>query len=217
MQGKYLNLGCGDTAPDGWVNCDSSWHAQASKIPGFHRFLEATGIASTAHWPRNIRYLSIGKRFPWDSGSVDCVYASHVFEHLSVRVTGNFMNESLRILKPGGVLRIVVPDLLFHARKYVSSWSDAHSGAEEFLSVLHLRLPGEEGLIRGIYNWVKGYPNLHKNMYDMVTLREIFIRYGFSDIRTAQYGVSHYIRNIRDVEPRAEGYEGSLYMEAVKT
>lgn len=174
-------------------------------------------MASAAHWPRNIRYLSLGRRFPWASNSVDCVYASHVFEHLSVRVAENFMSESLRILRPGGILRIVVPDLLYHARKYVSSWSDTHSEAEEFLSVMHLRLPGERSLIRGIYNWVMGYPNLHKNMYDEVTLREMFVRYELSGIRTAQYGVSHYISNIRDVEPRADGYEGSLYMEARKT
>lgn len=216
MEGKYLNLGCGDTTPEGWVNCDSSWHAQASKIPGLHRLLEVTGVASAARWPRNIRYLSLGKQFPWASSSVDCVYASHVFEHLSARVAENFMNETHRVLRPGGVLRIVVPDLLYHARKYVFSWADTHSGAEEFLSVMHLRLPADRSVIRGIYHLAMGYPNLHKNMYDEVTLREIFIRHGFSDIRTAQYGVSHNIRKIRDVEAKTGGYEGSLYMEARK-
>lgn len=216
MEKLCLNLGCGDTAPDGWINCDSSWHAQASKIPGLHRLLEATGLVSGARWPRNIQYLSLGGRFPWASGSVDCVYASHVFEHLSIRVAENFMKESHRVLKSGGVLRVVVPDFLYHARKYVSSWSDTRSGAEEFLTVLHLRLPEERSLIRRFYGWSMGYPNLHKNMYDEVTFREMFVRHGFADIRAAQYGVSHYISNIRDVEARADGYEGSLYMEAKK-
>jgi len=216
MEKLYLNLGCGDTAPDGWVNCDSSWHAQASKVPGLHRLLEAMGLASGARWPKNIQYLSLARRFSWASGSVDCVYASHVFEHLSARVAENLMKESHRILKTGGVLRVVVPDLLYHARKYVSSWSDTRSGAEEFLTVTHLRLPEERSLIRRMYGLIMDYPNLHKNMYDEVTLREVFVRHGFTEIRSAQYGVSHYIDAIRSVEARTDGYEGSLYLEALK-
>ena len=43
--------------------------------------------------------------------SVDEVYASHVFEHLSMGRVGPALLGVHRILKPGGIFRIAVPDL----------------------------------------------------------------------------------------------------------
>src|SRR5438067_2154304 len=123
MDRTYLNLGCGDTTPDGWINCDSSWNAQISKWPILHDILVWMNVASRARWPLNVRYMRLGRRFPWPSAGVDVVYASHVFEHLDLETRHNFMKESYRVLKPGGILRIVVPDLFYHAKKYVSAWS----------------------------------------------------------------------------------------------
>lgn len=209
-------MGCGNTAPDGWVNCDSSWNAQISKWPILHRILVKLNIVSHAQWPPNVRYLRLGSRFPWPDGSADVVYASHVFEHLDRATRHNFMKESYRVLKPGGVLRIVVPDLLYHAKTYVESWSEVKSCAEAFLEVIHLRFPEEQNIIRRIYYFVTDYPTIHKDMYDQVTLRDIFILHGFKDIYCSAYGKSHYLSNICDVEFRENSYEGSIYMEGVK-
>jgi predicted SAM-dependent methyltransferase len=44
-------------------------------------------------------------------GSVDEVYASHVFEHLSMGRVGPALLGVHRIIKPGGIFRIAVPDL----------------------------------------------------------------------------------------------------------
>lgn len=211
-----LNLGCGDTAPDGWVNCDSSWNAQLSKLTFAHQAIKKMGLVSEARWPVNVRYLSLAKRFPWNDGSVDVVYASHVFEHLDQRVADNFMRESMRILKRGGVLRIVVPDLLFHAKRYVQSTTDGTSGAEEFLAITNLRLPVARSLIHNTYNLILGHPSLHKQMYDWVTLRKAVESYGFMDIKQMSHGASESIENILDVEGPGAGYEGSLYLEALK-
>jgi predicted SAM-dependent methyltransferase len=213
----FLNLGCGDTAPEGWVNCDSSWNAQLSKLPFAHYILKKMGIVSAANWPRNVRYLSLGGRFPWKDESIDCVYASHVFEHLNRVVAENFMRETRRILRKGGVLRIVVPDLYYHASKYISNFAENKSGAEEFLLTIHLRMPYEKNFIRRFYNVMMDYPSLHKQMYDAVTLSDVFRQHDFSDIRLSEYGASNYIDNIRDVEYRqGGGYEGSIYVEAVR-
>lgn len=216
MNKVYLNLGCGDTAPKNWVNCDSSWHAQLAKVPFLHSLFNKLGIVSNAQWPSNIKYFSINRRFPWGNDSVDCIYASHVLEHLTQRPADYLMAESYRVLKPGGVLRIVVPDLFYHARKYVDNWSDDKSGAEELLEVMHLRLPDENNIIRQAYNLLTGYPNLHKQMYDPVILKEGFLRSKFTNIVLSSYGKSDHITNISDVEYREDGYEGSIYMEGMK-
>lgn len=48
--------------------------------------------------------------FPIPDNSFACVYISHVIEHLSDRVVLKTLQESLRVLKPDGILRIVTPD-----------------------------------------------------------------------------------------------------------
>jgi predicted SAM-dependent methyltransferase len=212
----YLNLGCGDTTPEGWVNCDSSWHAQISRISGLHSVLRMTGLVSSTRWPTNVRHLRLGKRWPWTSGTVDCVYGSHVFEHLSDQEADNFMGEATRVLKPGGVLRIVVPDLHYHATKYLQSFDTSASAAEEFLQVMNLRFRPDKNVIRSLYGLINGQPHLHKNMYDRHTLSTVFMRHGFAHIHLSEYGRSAYLTNVQDVEGRDQGYEGSLYLEGCK-
>ena len=57
--------------------------------------------------------ISATSRLPFSDGSVQLVYSEHMLEHM-LPVTGggiNFLREAYRILAPGGVLRIVTPDL----------------------------------------------------------------------------------------------------------
>lgn len=94
---KKLNLGCGYhySSESGWVNLD------------FH----ATGNGVVAH---NLR-----SGIPFESGSVDLVYHSHVLEHFTKHEGDAFIGECFRILKPGGIIRIAVPDLEKIARNYL--------------------------------------------------------------------------------------------------
>jgi len=48
--------------------------------------------------------------FPIPDNSFTCVYISHVIEHLSDRVAQNTLAETLRVLKPGGIVRLATPD-----------------------------------------------------------------------------------------------------------
>lgn len=47
-------------------------------------------------------------KFP--DNSVDAIYASHILEHFSHRDTEKVISEWVRVLKPGGELKIAVPD-----------------------------------------------------------------------------------------------------------
>lgn len=51
------------------------------------------------------------ERWPIERGSYDIVYSSHTLEHLTDGSMRKVLDESKRILKPGGVLRINVPDI----------------------------------------------------------------------------------------------------------
>mgnify|MGYP000037581247 CR=1 FL=1 len=54
--------------------------------------------------------LDIGKKvWPWDSGSIEEINASHFVEHLTAQERIHFYNESFRVLKDGGKVTIAVP------------------------------------------------------------------------------------------------------------
>jgi predicted SAM-dependent methyltransferase len=53
-----------------------------------------------------VRYLNLAKRWPFADGSVDVVYLSHVLEHLDKKVRKRALDESARVLKPRGVIRV---------------------------------------------------------------------------------------------------------------
>jgi predicted SAM-dependent methyltransferase len=89
-----LNLGCGPNPKTGWVNID----------------LFDSGAELQ---------LDLRERWPFATGSVDHAYSEHVFEHFSYpdEVT-HFLAEALRVLKPGGVIDIGVPDTEWPLKAY---------------------------------------------------------------------------------------------------
>jgi len=209
-----LNLGCGLVAPEGWVNCDSSWTARFSSWPFLNQVLSRS--ANVASWPRNLRYVDLRRTWPWNDSSVDVVYASHVFEHLAPAHGQNFLKEAYRVLKPHGVLRIVVPDFKYHASQYVAKDIDDVSAADGLLRVLHLSIPDSLPLFRQLYYIITGYPSIHKTMYDEAKLKDLLLRYRYINLSTSSYGLSRHITEIRSVESATAGYEGSLYLEGIK-
>lgn len=81
-----IHLGCGEINSDGFINVDSR------ALPHIHHI-------------RNVTNLSVFK-----DNFADLVYASHILEHLPMLNLRPVLNEWRRVLKPGGVLRLGVPD-----------------------------------------------------------------------------------------------------------
>lgn len=103
-----VNLGCGRRRHPDWTNCD----------------LVPDGPDVIA--------VDITQGLPFDADTCDAVYASHVLEHLAVGEAHRFAEEIRRVLKPGGVVRLVVPDLEGIARAYVASLDRAvHERSDE--------------------------------------------------------------------------------------
>jgi SAM-dependent methyltransferase len=68
------------------------------------------------HWSDHEGWLvlnefdqDITKRLQFPDASVDCVFTEHVLEHIPFVSAIDFIAESYRILRPGGILRIVCP------------------------------------------------------------------------------------------------------------
>jgi predicted SAM-dependent methyltransferase len=93
---KYLNIACGGRYSEQWVNID--FHADSS----------------------HVRKVNILSGLPYDDASFEVVYCSHFLEHLSLDQVKFLMGEVLRILKPNGIFRVVVPDLENVCREYLT-------------------------------------------------------------------------------------------------
>ena len=95
-----LNVGCGDLYFAEWNNCDL--------LPG-----------------RGVVAHDLNDPLPWGDGLFDAVYSSHVLEHLGPMAGRKLVEDMQRVLKPGGMCRIVVPDLEGICRLYLQYLEEA--------------------------------------------------------------------------------------------
>jgi len=106
MSSSKLNLGCGGRFRDDWVNVNFT-----STGPGV--------IAA-----------NLGEGIPFPDESFDVVYHSHLLEHFTKPGAADFLKECLRVLKPGGVIRVAVPDLEAIIRNYLLALEKVRAGIE---------------------------------------------------------------------------------------
>lgn len=116
--GLKLHLGAFDCAIDGWLNTDVTPHITIAKIPGAAGLLRALGKLDDKKYDmhrrgqfRALTYVDLTKPLPFDDETVSAVFSSHVFEHLFPDEIKRLVAEIRRVLVPGGVCRVVVPDL----------------------------------------------------------------------------------------------------------
>ncbi len=92
---KKLNFGCGHRFAKGWVNID--FHSEHPEV----------------------QRVNLLRRLPFADGDFDAIYSSHVLEHFAPATAEVLLRECHRLLKPGGILRTVVPDLENVCREYL--------------------------------------------------------------------------------------------------
>jgi SAM-dependent methyltransferase len=192
-----LHLGCGRAHIPGWINVD----------------VFPAPLAMNMLW-----------RTPFAAGSARYVFASHVLEHLfyplDVRA---FLAEVLRVLAPGGVVRVVVPDIercieayTGHDRAFFASrretwswWPEKATRLEDFLA--YAGAGAEPAYLF----------ESHKYGYDLETLTKVLSEAGFVAIeRSAHMGSPHEALRVDEFSAVASAKYGerhySLFVEARK-
>jgi predicted SAM-dependent methyltransferase len=224
-----LNLGCGlRTHPD-WINVDGSWNARLAKHPFLRKALASLHLMSADKagipWSRDIFIHDVRKPLPFPDGSANAVYASHVLEHLYREEGQQLIRESFRVLTPGGIIRIVVPDLHNIVREYLgerpfgelSPSEKALPPADLFNERLLMRWPSPPrhlSLYRIYEAWQEFHT--HKWMYDEESLGGLVRSVGFVDVARRNYAES-LIQDVTDVEISSRILNGAgLCIEARK-
>lgn len=196
-KGLKVHLGCGDDIRVGWVNIDL--------VPILPRRIDPSAHANATF----INYdLRLG--LPLEDGSCDFVYSSHFFEHLEYEHGLKLMRDCYRMLRPGGVFRIVLPNLRGFFEAYLRGEKEYFDGFDPFVSA-HLPSVEESGTKTLIdYVNVGTYQSgEHKYIYDEEKLELILRRVGYGSVATSSYR-----EGIDQDVPVRRRY--SFYMEAVK-
>jgi len=175
-----LHVGAGGHAIDGWIDLD----------------LEAGPSVDLA--------ANAGASLPFRTESIDRIHSEDFIEHIDASAGKRFVGEAFRVLRPGGIMRLLTPDLralvervyLQRARRHLR-WCNVYlgtGGACEAFN-MHLRMNGE-----------------HRFLYDEEHLRFVLMAAGF-EVRRVRYNRSP-DRHLRFLDLRDFGL--NLFFECVK-
>lgn len=206
-----LNLGCGPNAPAGWLNVDGSWNAWFAHHPQLRKILKTVRLINAANqgaqWKVKPLVHDLTKRLPFEDSTISAIYGAHVLEHLYLADAQKLLGECMRVLKPGGVVRLVVPDLHSMVATYLKSKNGGSlsplekiPAADKLNQKLGFRSPAPPNgnLLFRFYSLWKDFHH-HKWMYDAESLARYIKLAGFEDVSEKEFLKSE-ILGIEDVE-----------------
>lgn len=175
---EYLNLGCGRNIIAGFDNADT------------YRL---------RNWKSKHIGVDLAKVFPFQNHSYKGIFFEHTLEHLRYDTAIKSLLEIKRVLVPGGVVRIVVPDLDL----YLKNINLKHADFE-----FQIRFKTSSQMIWNLtQNWG------HKSVWNFEILKEILKFVGFKNISRVTPFKSYDENLLVDQQSR---FWESLYVEAKK-
>jgi predicted SAM-dependent methyltransferase len=206
QQPVLINIGSGLVSAPGWINIEVGFVALLAHCPRFVQrlfFRELPASSSAKGMTEEefcaalsgSRYIqhSIEYGLPFADNSGDFIYSSHLHEHLFRSDGQQLLREAFRVLRPGGILRICVPDLA-HAIELFRTGQTERALAYFFYD-------------RGPSEYTR-----HRYMYDFTVLRSDLLSAGFADVEQMQFRKGR----VPDLELLDNREAETLYVEAMK-
>jgi predicted SAM-dependent methyltransferase len=195
-----LHIGCFDCPVDGWLNTDITPHIWISRVPLLPSLLYRAGKMPRERFLqhqqgvfRKVQYLNLFNLLPYADHTFQYVFSSHVFEHLPRTSLSRLLKELFRVLKPGGTMRVSVPDLT--------------------VMVEHYQPEAPDSFVRAVFEIDHvNTKNRHHWMYAEKSMREALLSAGFVNVTRCQYSQG----KCPDLHLLDNRPEHSLFMEADK-
>lgn len=125
-------------------------------------------------------FWDLRKGIPFPNESVAKIYSSHFLEHLTFKEGQNFLDECLRVLIPGGIFSICVPN----ARIYL----EAYLNVELDINTFFVYKPAYNNTTKIDYmNYIAYMDGHHKYMFDKENLIYILKAKGMKNVRLREF------------------------------
>jgi len=171
-----LHIGCGTVYKDGWINIDNNSDNNIQKLD--------------LNW-------DLRKSLPFPDDSVDFIYNEHFLEHLTVEEGILAIKDFYRVLKPGGVMRIAMPDLESTVSVYFEKdWKEKYKSFYKKFGLTFIQTRAENININ--FRWWG-----HKWLYDWEELERRLKEAGCRNIKQCQIFQSEHL-DLQNLETRDE-------------
>ena len=120
-------------------------------------------------------YWDLRRPLPFRDASVDAIFSEHLLEHLPYPAGVGLLRECRRVLRPGGIARVGVPDL----DRYIASYL----GRDDIIERVRPGRP-TRALALGEPFFLYG----HRCMYDFETMQRALLDAGFTHVEHSSFG-----------------------------
>jgi SAM-dependent methyltransferase len=243
---KILNLGCGTktSAHPSVINIDWSILLRIRSNPVLCALapvlLNGDRLRRFRSLPGNLLVHDLSQGIPFPDASVDVVYHSHVLEHIDREISRGFIKECARVLRPGGLIRVVVPDFERYCRHYLAHIDLCENGDQHVIDIHDSLLEPmltqsvrreadgtsrQPPLRRFVENLLLGDARrrgeTHQWMYDRFNLAALLKACGFAEVcvrKFDQSAIDNWQTYGLDMDESGHEYKPeSLYVEANKS
>lgn len=178
----WLHLACGKRLLSKWINIDI--------IPS---------------WPGPEILLDLRKSLPLPDNTIDLIYSEDFIEHLELADGRRMLHECYRVLRPGGMMRLLTPNLRVLVEEYVErspellEWYSHHYGTTCFAEILN----------HGMRSWG------HRFIYDdEMLMRELQAIGFFPQLQTHNQSSNPFLCGLDRIDTQEAKYR--MYFDCTK-
>jgi predicted SAM-dependent methyltransferase len=172
--GLMLHLGSGIHPLPGWLNVD------------------LVSMQPDLAW-------DLRRKLPFPDGSARACFLEHVLEHFTLADVLAVLDECNRVLEPGGIVRVGVPDF----GRYMRSYAGENDLIEQ-------KRPGRPTRLLAVAEVALAHG--HRSVWDAETLEGVLVEAGFANVRACAFGETA-LEPVPDAPYREPE---SIYAEGVK-
>ncbi len=123
----------------------------------------------------NVDYVCSADKLPFENNKIDKIYSRHVVEHFAFKEFLNVLKEWNRVLKVGGEIYIICPNLLWHLKQILEG---SHQSFYTKESGKNARYWG----FGSLFGWQQDEYDIHKFGYYFELLKDILQDFGFDEV-----------------------------------